>query len=212
MTCQREQQQHTMGTTIATTTAAINNIQTSAIKLRYTKEHLLARNTPELTTQPTEKVMNRLKWHKITRRTWAQKTNKKRERQRRRKRKVKTSNLPTILNFNSRSINNKLDDLKQIVDDNNADIIIITETWINANNETNHVNIIKHNNPGYEIISEKRVRDDVSRGGGVMIMVKKSYGNSVKQIEIKKKDNNQLLESIILRIEPKKNQEAIQHV
>lgn len=151
-------------------------------------------------TKPAEKVINRLKWYKLTKRTWAQKTEKKRARQQRRKRKHSTNHLPVILNFNSRSICNKNVDLKQIVDDNKADIIIITETWINSSNESVQLNMLGKDNPEYEIISQKRTREDVSRGGGIIIMVKKSYSQSIKQIKTQQQpspDNNQLLESII---------------
>jgi hypothetical protein len=110
-----------------------------------------------------------------------------------------------ILNFNSRSICNKNVNLKQIVDDNKADIIIITESWINSINESIQLNMIKKDNPEYEIIWQKRTREDVSRGGGIIIMVKKSYSKRVKKLKTQQQpstDNKQLLESIILRIDP----------
>ena len=157
MTCQQKPlNQLATAQPAATTTAT----KTSANNpKRYTKEQLLARNMPEIIIAPLEKMFNRLKWHKITRRTWAEKSEKKKE-------EIKSQQELT------RSICNKNDDLKQIIDDNNADIIIITETWLNTINEDEQLKAIKKNSPEYDIISQKRIRDDVNGGGGVMIMIK----------------------------------------
>jgi hypothetical protein len=140
---------------------------------RYSMEELIARNKPALITQPSQEVLNTLMRHRLTRRTWAEKTAKKAMHAKRRRRKTDVDkickHLPTILNLNSRSICNKKEDLKQVLDDTKIDVAVITETWLTSENETIQINEIRRNNPDYEVFSKKRERTNVSRGGGVMI-------------------------------------------
>lgn len=64
----------------------------------------------------------------------------------------------------------------QLLQDSKADIVVITETWINNDNEKVQIAAIESNNPDYMIISEKRNRTDAAKGGGVMVLISKSYG------------------------------------
>ena len=182
--------------------------KTAKVPIRYTMEELMARNQPALITKPSQIVMNRLMHHQITRRTWANKTAKKAKHAKRRKRNINTSKickqLPSIINLNSRSICNKKDDLKQLLDDTKTDVAVITETWITNENEAIQLSEIRRNNPDYEVYSKKRERTDVNRGGGVMVLVKKSYAAS-KHVETDEvQSENQLLESITVAINPKR--------
>lgn len=146
--------------------------------------------------------------YRLTRRTWAEKTAKKAKHAKRRRRKIDVGkickHLPTILNLNSRSICNKKEDLKQVLDDTKIDVAVITETWLTNENETVQISEIRRNNPDYEVFSKKRERTDVNRGGGVMVLVNKNYATS-KEVETAEiQTDNQLLESITIAINPKR--------
>ena len=178
------------------------------VRKRYSMEELIARNQPALITQPSQEVLNKLMKYRLTRRTWAEKTAKKAKHAKRRRRKIDVDkickHLPTILNLNSRSICNKKEDLKQVLDDTKIDVAVITETWLTNENETVQISEIRRNNPDYEVFSKKRERTDVNRGGGVMVLVNKNYATS-KEVETAEiQTDNQLLESITIAVNPKR--------
>ena len=81
---------------------------------------------------------------------------------------IKTNryNLPTVMNANVRSINNKIDDLYSVAAIKNVDIACLTETWLKEEvpNELIHI-------PDFNIFSNDRAH---KRGGGVAIYVKDS--------------------------------------
>ena len=152
-------------------------------------------------------ALNNLMRLKITRRTWAQKAEKikthRRTRKARKSRKKNADRLPIILNLNSRSICKKKEELTQLLADNNADIVVITETWLTADNEQVQLNALKNDNPNYEIFSEKRNRDDVARGGGLITMINKDYAKKYDIIETSSYEKNDtILEALTLRVMP----------
>jgi hypothetical protein len=173
---------------------------------RYSREMLMEIGRTKAIPKPDQKVMNKLMYHHITRRTWAEKTAKKALRAKRRVRCSKkpelTKNLPSIINLNSRSICNKQEDLMQLLQDNKTDIVVITETWINSENEKIQLAAVEANNPEYTVFSEKRNRSDAAKGGGVMILVNKSYGEAKITTSNDESAQDQLLESIIVKICP----------
>lgn len=77
---------------------------------------------------------------------------------------------PSILLFNSRSLFNKLDDLKIRVISCQPDIICITETWLDESVNDNAILL-----PGYSLIRQDRD----SRGGGVLLYHKSALSVSV---------------------------------
>jgi hypothetical protein len=173
---------------------------------RYSREMLMQIGQTKAIPKPDQKVMNKLMYHHITRRTWAEKTAKKALRAKRRVRRSKkpelTKSLPSIINLNSRSICNKQEDLMQLLQDNKTDIVVITETWINSENEKIQLAAVESNNPEYVVFSEKRNRSDAAKGGGVMILVNKSYGEAKITKSNEESTEDQLLESIIVKICP----------
>ena len=191
-------------TTSATTSATTPTTTSATTPIRYTIEQLMPRNI--YAEPPSEKVFNRLKYHKLTRRTWAEKTAKiiahRKTRTSKRNKPEVTKHLPVIMNLNSRSICNKKEDLQQLTQDNKSDVINITETWLTKENEIIQLNQIKKDNPDYEIFSQIRTRDDVNKGGGVMILVKKSFASEITQLQLNNNNTSQLLEYIILRVNP----------
>ena len=136
-------------------------------------------------TQPTPELLNILMGLKITRRSW-KKENERRKKHRKtdnrkRNKKLLTTHLPTIINTNCRSVCNKKEELEQLLADTKIDIAILSETWITEENETTQLNDIRASNREYNIHSQKRSRTDAKRGGGVMIMVNKSYSEKTKK-------------------------------
>ena len=129
-----------------------NNVSSAiTTPIRYTIEQLMPRNI--YAEPPSEKVFNRLKYHKLTRRTWAEKTAKiiahRKTRTSKRNKPEVTKHLPVIMNLNSRSICNKKEDLQQLTQDNKSDVINITETWLTKENEIIQLNQIKKDNPDF---------------------------------------------------------------
>ena len=66
--------------------------------------------------------------------------------------------------INARSIANKIDEIKHIIDEDSIDILAITETWLSTNSEYEKCEIIP---PGFEIIHVDR---EGRRGGGVAVI------------------------------------------
>jgi hypothetical protein len=72
--------------------------------------------------------------------------------------------LPTILNVNLRSINNKIDDFTTVLSHNNVDIACVSETWLTHDIPDDVINI-----QGYTTIRHDR---NHKRGGGVAAFIK----------------------------------------
>ena len=75
------------------------------------------------------------------------------------------SELPTILNVNPRSVYNKIDNLKQFIQERNVQIVGISESWERVENPLNKVLSID----GYEVISNPFTRKEV--GGKPALVV-----------------------------------------
>jgi hypothetical protein len=73
--------------------------------------------------------------------------------------------LPTFFHSNVRSLNAKIDDLQIVTQQNNADVIAITETWLNSRITDGAVSL-----PGYSIV--RNDRENGKRGGGVCAFIK----------------------------------------
>ncbi|XP_050079556.1 uncharacterized protein LOC126567374 [Anopheles maculipalpis] len=71
--------------------------------------------------------------------------------------------IPTIIQWNCRSLLGKLDSFKALVGEHNCDVFALCETWLSED--------INLTFPGYNIIREDRI----TRGGGVLIGVRKSH-------------------------------------
>lgn len=71
----------------------------------------------------------------------------------------------TLLNINCRSVNNKIPELHQIIDQVKPDIICLTETWLKP--ET-HTSEIFPGHLGYQIYRDDRT---TGKGGGVLLAV-----------------------------------------
>ena len=87
--------------------------------------------------------------------------------------------LPTILTTNIRSLQKqgKAELLTQLIEDMNANITCITETWAHKDN----IDMILHRlGQQHHVLSDERVD---TRGGGTMIMVNKNYANSITRID-----------------------------
>ena len=114
-----------------------------------------------------------------------------------------TKHLPTIINTNCRSVCNKLDYLSQLTEDTSPDLVTLTETWVTSANEQVIIRQIQQQNSEYQVFSRKRSREDVSRGGGVMIMVNRNYATDIREIETPSCTNNEtILETLVVRINP----------
>lgn len=180
-------------------TTTITTITTKPIRIN--KDQLLRmRNNA---TTPTTATLNMLMTNKLTSRTW--KKEKKRIRDHLKTRPTKkpklTQNLPTIINTNVRSVCNKKEELQQVLDDTNTNIVVLTETWITETNEKLTLNEIKKNNPNYEPHSEMRKREDVERGGGVMILIDKSYSTNNTKVKTTRKIKSNL-ECLVIKMTP----------
>ena len=89
------------------------------------------------------------------------------------------------------------EDLEQLTQDNKSDVIKITQTWLTKENVIIQLNQIKKDNTDYEIFSQIRTRDDVNKGVGVMILVKKRFASEITQLQLKNNNISQLLEYFI---------------
>lgn len=91
------------------------------------------------------------------------------------------TSVPSILLFNTRSLFNKIDDLKIRVNELKPDLICITETWFDYTTSDASISI-----PGFDILRQDRD----SRGGGVAIYHKSCYrvsfvSSTLRQLQIK---------------------------
>ena len=73
--------------------------------------------------------------------------------------------LPTFFHSNVRSLNAKIDDLQTVTQQNNVDVIAITETWLNSRITDGPISL-----PGYSIV--RNDRENGKRGGGVCAFIK----------------------------------------
>ena len=79
------------------------------------------------------------------------------------------SSLPSLFLSNTRSLVNKIEDLEVVINQTDADIVCITETWL-TNSIYNSVVDIKD----YTLVRKDRRAD--KRGGGVCAYIKSSIG------------------------------------
>ena len=71
--------------------------------------------------------------------------------------------------INAQSINNKMDELKGVVETGRPDIIAITETWTNAKTHPELIQI-----DGFDIVSRCDRGDTAGgRGGGILVYARK---------------------------------------
>ena len=80
--------------------------------------------------------------------------------------------LPSIFLSNTRSLVSKIEDLEIVVNQNNADIVCITETWLTESIPNSAVDI-----KNYSLVRKDRKPD--KRGGGVCAYIKSSIGFTV---------------------------------
>ena len=140
--------------------------------------------------------------HKLTKRTYKGKRSSLLAHRKTRKREaIKCQHLPTVLNLNCRSVCNKREELTQLLEDSKADIVVLTETWVTRDNEQIIINDISRNNPAYEVISARRSKDGIDRGGGVMVLVNKDFSPTVTVISSTTTDDDSsgLLEALIVQ-------------
>ena len=79
--------------------------------------------------------------------------------------------LPSLFLSNTRSLINKIEDLEVVINENNADIVCITETWLTGSIPDSVVEI-----KGFALVRKDRQGD--RRGGGVCPYIKSSIGFS----------------------------------
>lgn len=91
-----------------------------------------------------------------------------------------------MLNWNSRSILPKQLEYFEFLNRNNVDVAAVTETWLKPTNSFNH--------PDYYCLRMDRNRENVDRGGGVMLSVRK--GLVFQQINV----NTKLIESVGINV------------
>ena len=73
---------------------------------------------------------------------------------------MNSSRLPLVFLSNVRPLQAKIDDLQTVVQQNNVDVVAITETWLNSKMNDDLVSL-----SGYSIV--RNDRDHGRRGGGV---------------------------------------------
>ncbi len=78
--------------------------------------------------------------------------------------------------INARSIANKIDEIKHIIDDGKIDILAITETWLSPNSQYETSEIVPS---GFEIIHVDR---EGRKGGGVAVIYRQELAAVQKQI------------------------------
>ncbi|KAI2650981.1 Inclusion membrane protein D [Labeo rohita] len=86
--------------------------------------------------------------------------------------------LPKILMSNVRSLSNKKEELKELMEDVenfNSDLMFFTETWFNSNSQMNPFKI----HMLYRFDRDRRLTGK-SRGGGLMMLVKEAWATDVK--------------------------------
>jgi hypothetical protein len=146
--------------------------------LKQIGEHVS--NNPEA-YQIDQRTINRIHRHKLSRRSWKGKTTKLKEQRAKRRQKNKKPevcrHLPSIVNMNLRSVNNKTSQLKAFQDDGDHNIICVTETWLTASNKQATLNDLSHK---YTAFSNERKHD--RRGGGTMVLVNKDYATNVTHL------------------------------
>ena len=109
--------------------------------------------------------------------------------------------MPSTISLNCRSVCNKRNELSQLLDDSKADVVVLTETWVTRANEQLIINDIKRHNTDYEVISARRSREGIERGGGVMILVNKGFSTNTTVISTTttEDDTSELLEALVIQ-------------
>ena len=78
--------------------------------------------------------------------------------------------------FNARSILNKLGDFKLLIDSNDPDIVVLTETWLNSSIPSSLLASCQT----YDIFR----KDRCTQGGGVCVLVKKHSRLTIQQVSV----------------------------
>lgn len=81
-----------------------------------------------------------------------------------------------LLNVNCQSINNKRAEFQHLVDENNPDIVVATETWLRPDIKDGEIGALNDFSNDYNIYRKDRT---TAGGGGVMIAVKKTLISNV---------------------------------
>ena len=79
--------------------------------------------------------------------------------------------------------------------------MVLTETWVTRANEQLIISDIKRHNSDYEVISARRSRQGIERGGGVMILVNKGFSSNTTVISTTttEDDTSELLEALVIK-------------
>ena len=77
---------------------------------------------------------------------------------------------------NPRSLNNKIDEFRSVVLQNNYDLCVISESWFKANRPTEFCDI-----DGYNLFSRSRAE---RRGGGVAVYVNQCFQTNTIEVDI----------------------------
>lgn len=81
-----------------------------------------------------------------------------------------------VLNWNSRSLNNKITEFFHFVESHDIDVAVVTETWLRSRNSMYH--------PSYTAIRMDRLSTNADRGGGVAILIKRELSYSQLDLSI----------------------------
>lgn len=83
-------------------------------------------------------------------------------------------NLLKLMNWNSRSLNNKVAEFFNFVESNDIDIAVVTETWLRSHNSLY--------SPNYSTIRMDRQHADAERGGGVSPLPSLTYPRRLSRL------------------------------
>ena len=103
--------------------------------------------------------------------------------------------------WNVRSVNNKLPDIMEHILDLDSDVVFVTETWLESDNNAVTAEIKTY---GYQLLHDRRKEREKDRGGGVGIMVKSN--RIVKHLRIK---HYKSFEHTIVKLSTQKNKSML---
>ena len=111
-----------------------------------------------------------------------------------------------IIHMNIRSLLPKIDQIRTLLINSKIDIIILSETWLNASIDSQMVNI-----PGYSLIRHDRSfgsKSKTKRGGGLSIYINEALSSDLKILK-DLNSSNKNLESLWLKIQRKQAKNII---
>ena len=111
-----------------------------------------------------------------------------------------------IIHMNIRSLLPKIDQIRTLLINSKIDIIILSETWLNASIDSQMVNI-----PGYSLIRHDRSfgsKSKTKRGGGLSIYMNEALSSDLKILK-DLNSSNKNLESLWLKIQRKQAKNII---